>query len=130
MEQLTAAKTAPMTNGLSSRATGGSLYSMKPVVSSADRFREARMSGEPLEATVNDAATSSSAESSNASVLPLMGLMAFGAAAAFAIMEYPEHQSEIMKSLGFASSDWTPAFEKEQVDSIIAKQPVWLQRQR
>lgn len=103
---------------------------MKPVVSSADRFREARMSGEPLEATVNDAATSSSAESSNASVLPLMGLMAFGAAAAFAIMEYPEHQSEIMKSLGFASSDWTPAFEKEQVDSIIAKQPVWLQRQR
>ena len=107
---------------------GGSLYSMA-VVSSADRFREARMSGEPLEATVKDAANSSSAESSNGSVLPLMG-DGIWRGRSFRNHGYPEHQSEIMKSLGFASSDWTPAFEKDQVDSIIAKQPVWLQRQR
>lgn len=134
MEELTAAKTAPMTNGLSSKATGGTLYTMKPVISSADRFREARLHGEPLEAIVDNTATSSSADSGNASILPLVGIIAFGAATAFAIMEYPEHQGEIaqyvgnLKSFGFASSDYTPGIE-QQADSI-AKQPVWLQRQR
>ena len=84
MEELTAAKTAPMTNGLSSKATGGTLYTMKPVISSADRFREARLHGEPLEAVVNNTATSSSADSGNASILPLVGIIAFGAATAVA----------------------------------------------
>ena len=145
MEELTAAKTAPMTNGLSSKFSGGSMYTIKPVLSSADRYREARLHGEPMESTANDSGSSSASartESGNASVFHLISLLAFGTAAALAIMEYPEHQSEIaqylsdLKSFTFftSTSDWMPLLEKESAEIMqkesLAKQPVWLQRQR
>jgi hypothetical protein len=39
MQELTAAKTTPMANGqLTSKATGGALYAMQPVRSSADLY--------------------------------------------------------------------------------------------
>ena len=144
MEELITSKTSPMANDLTSKATGGSLYTIKPIMSSADRYREARLKGETMKPATNDMGGSSASigvENSSASLFPLVGIIAFGAAAAIAIMEYPEHKSDIAqylsnsKSLAFltSTSDWVPGLDRENaeiMDRSLAKQPVWLQRQR
>jgi hypothetical protein len=64
----------------------------------------------------------------------LVGLLAFGAAAALAIMEYNGDIADAVTSVQgkmTASTDWNAGIEEDSAQaSHLAKQPVWLQRQR
>ena len=83
-----------MRKGLKSKATGGALYEMQPVMSSAHLHRQARMNGgQTLEEGVpidNHGTPSQSSGSSGGPSTALLGLMAFGMAAALAIIEHDE----------------------------------------
>ena len=127
-----------MLNGLRSKATGGGLYEMQPVVSSAHLHRQARMNGgesmEEAPSQENYGENSQSSRSSGGSVVSLMGLLAFGAAAALAIIEN-EEISEKMEGikglLGFGSTQCDEKNEEEHVlPDHLAAQPLHLQRQR
>lgn len=137
-EEAAAMRSAPMRNGLKSKATGGALYEMQPVMSSAHLHRQARINGgESEEAPSQDNydGNSQSSSSSGSSVVSLLGLLAFGAAAALAIMEHNEisEKMEGVKGLlGFGSTQCDD--EKNEEEDIhvrsLASQPIYLQRQR
>lgn len=150
-EEALASRSAPMRNGLRSKATGGSLYEMQPVISSAHLHRQARMGGNeiPVEEELygGDHHNHQSSNNNNASPsLPLVGLLAFGVAAALAIVEHDEisERMEGLRSL-FKSASSTQCDEEvvaavepcqlekreeEVLPGHIAAQPVYLQRQR
>ncbi len=84
---------------------------------------------------VNSSGSSgSSANGAGGSTIPLVGLLAFGAAAALAIMEYNGDIADAVTSVQgkmTASTDWNAGIEEDSAQaSHLAKQPVWLQRQR
>ena len=135
-EEAAAMRSAPMRNGLRSKATGGALYEMQPVISSAHIHRQARVNGEQTseENSAQDKHSSHSQTSSTSggSLTPLLGLMAFGAAAALAIMEHDEIAEKIegIKSLVFGSTQCDEKSHYEEQPDHIAAQPLHLQRQR
>ena len=135
-EEAAAMRSAPMRNGLKSKATGGALYEMQPVMSSAHLHRQARINGgESEEAPSQDNydGNSQSSSSSGSSVVSLLGLLAFGAAAALAIIEH-ERFPKRWRCQGFARLRATQCDdeknERRTSTCDLASQPIYLQRQR
>ena len=135
-EEAAALRSTPMRNGLRSKATGGTLYEMQPVISSAHLHRQARMNGgqtsEDGAHQDNRRTHSQSSEASGGSFTLLLGLMTFGMAAALAIMEHDEiaENFEGIKNLLLGSTQCDEKSEYEEQPDHIAAQPLHLQRQR